>query len=76
MSWTISMTISPVALTWLLEQGATALWGALTAVALGGVLLASLLRRVMPQAAATVTNRSGTSVPPEPETVPANPPSS
>ncbi len=74
MSWTVSMTVSPIALTWLLERGSTALWGALAGVALAGVVLAHLLRRVMPLAAATVTNRPGPPVRPEPEGVAAAPP--
>ena len=54
MSWTVSSTIAPVTLTWLLERGSAPLWGALGAVALLGVALANLLRRVMPLAAMTV----------------------
>ncbi|MBA2533171.1 MAG: MFS transporter [Nocardioidaceae bacterium] len=54
LSWTVSSTIAPLALTWLLQRGSTPLWGALATVALAGVVLSSLLRRAMPLAAATV----------------------
>jgi MFS family permease len=76
MSWTVSMTVAPVALTWLLERGASALWGALAAVALTGVVLAGLLRRVMPQAAETVptSRRTVTPAEPQPAAVPVVPP--
>ncbi len=56
MSWTISMTIAPVALTWLIQQGAVALWGALTVVAIVGAGLSRLLQQVMVQAATRVPN--------------------
>ena len=56
MSWTISMTIAPVALTWLIQQGAAALWGALTVVAIVGAGLSRLLQQVMAQAATRVPN--------------------
>jgi MFS family permease len=65
MSWTASLTVAPVSLTWLLEQGPVALWGALTAVALVGVALSTLLRRVMPLARATVHGTHTSRVPPE-----------
>ncbi len=67
MSWTISMTVAPVALTWLLEQGSAALWGALGAVALAGIALSQLLRSVMPQAATTVPNTRPVLGRPEPQ---------
>ncbi len=54
MSWNVSSTIAPAALTWLLAAGSAAVWGALAAVSLVGVALSSLLRRRMPLAAATV----------------------
>lgn len=66
LSWTIALTTAPVSLTWLLEKGPTALWGALTAVALAGVLLSALLRRAMPLAAAKVTNAPATALPQTP----------
>lgn len=69
LSWTVSLTVAPVALTWLLEQGPNALWGALAAVALGGVALSSRLRRVMPMAATAVTNSGRAAVPPERVTI-------
>lgn len=56
MSWTVSSSVAPISMTWLLEEGPTALWGALTAVALLGVALSVLLRGVLPQAAARVPN--------------------
>lgn len=57
MSWTMSGTIAPLSLTWLLEQGPVALWGALSLVALVGVGLSSRLPRVLSQAATTVPSR-------------------
>lgn len=54
MSWTVSSTVAPVSLTWLLQRGAPWLWGVLTAVALVGVVLSTCLRRAMPLAAARV----------------------
>jgi len=66
LSWTIALTTAPVSLTWLLEKGPTALWGALTAVALAGVLLSALLRRAMPLAATKVTNAPAIALPQTP----------
>jgi MFS family permease len=75
MSWTVSGTVSPVALTWLLEHGAIALWAALFAAAVAGAgLAAGPLRRALPQAATVVPNTRTVPVPPEPATVPATPP--
>jgi MFS family permease len=54
MSWNVSSTVAPAALTWLLDVGAAAVWGALAAVAVAGIGLSALLRRAMPLAAATV----------------------
>lgn len=54
MSWTASMTIAPVTLTWLLEHSAVALWSALAGVALVGVGLSVHLRHVLVQAGTTV----------------------
>lgn len=56
LSWMVSSTVAPLALTWLLDAGSAPLWGALAAVALAGVALSSGLRRAMPLAAATVPN--------------------
>jgi MFS family permease len=67
MSWTVAMSIAPLALTWLLEQGSAALWGGLVATALAGVALAGVMRRSLPLAATKVTNAS---VMPQPEPVP------
>lgn len=64
MSWTVSSTVAPLTLTWLLEQGSSALWGTLAAVALAGVVLSTVLRRAMPLAATAVTNTPRL-VPPE-----------
>lgn len=63
MSWTVAMTISPVALTWLLEQGATALMMALLGVSVLGAALSTLLRRVMPLAAAAVSRNERLAAP-------------
>ena len=57
MSWTVAMTIAPVTLTWLLEQGSTWLWGALVCVSAAGAALTLPLRRVMPEAATVVAAR-------------------
>jgi dipeptide/tripeptide permease len=54
LSWTASVTVAPVALTWLLDTGPTAVWGALAAVSLVGIALSSLLRHTMPLAAETM----------------------
>jgi MFS family permease len=54
MSWNVASTIAPAALTWLLDTGAAAVWGALAAVSVVGIGLSTLLRRTMPLAAATV----------------------
>ena len=51
------MTIAPVTLTWLLEQGSTWLWGALVCVSPAGAALTLPLRRVMPEAATVVAAR-------------------
>lgn len=56
MSWTVSMTIAPVTLTWLLEHGTWALWCALAVVALVGAALSVLLRGVLAQAGTVVPN--------------------
>ncbi len=58
MSWTVSGTVAPVAMTWLLEQGPVVLWGALTVVAMSGAALAVLLRSVLPHAATKVPDTS------------------
>ncbi|MBA3234095.1 MAG: MFS transporter, partial [Propionibacteriales bacterium] len=65
-SWTVSSTVAPVAMTWLLQRGSAPLWGALAAVALLGVVLSNLLRRVMPLAAMTVPATRPTQLPHEP----------
>lgn len=62
MSWTVAMTVSPVAMTWLLDAGSAALWGVLAVVASVGALLARRLGRVMAEAARPVAARR----PPEP----------
>lgn len=54
MSWTVAMTVAPVTLTWLLERGATALWSVMIASSAVGIVLAGVLRRVLPRAATPV----------------------
>jgi MFS family permease len=66
MSWTVSATVSPLALTWLLGEGPTALWLALAAVAVTGALLSRLLGSVMPAAALAVARAEHVAAPPEP----------
>ncbi|MEJ7742108.1 MAG: MFS transporter [Nocardioidaceae bacterium] len=65
MSWTVALTVAPVSLTWLLERGSCALWGALAGVALTGIVLSSHLRRVMPLAATAVPNSRPIPSPPQ-----------
>jgi MFS family permease len=66
MSWTVAMTVAPLTLTWLLEQGSAALWGSLIGVSLLGVVLTGTLRRVLPLAAGVVVNARVVAVEPEP----------
>ncbi|MBA2772978.1 MAG: MFS transporter [Nocardioidaceae bacterium] len=54
MSWTVSSTVAPVTMTWLLQRGSAPLWLGLSVIALLGVALSQLLRRVMPPAAMPV----------------------
>ncbi len=54
MSWTLAMTVAPVLLTWLLDRGAEALWSVMIASSVVGVVLAGVLRRVLPRAATAV----------------------
>ena len=56
LAWNLASTVAPVAFAWLLDRGATPLWIALLALTAVGVAMAALLGRVMPLAAATVTN--------------------
>ncbi len=62
-SWTVSSTIAPVALTWLLQRGSAQLWGALAVVAMVGVVLSMFLRRAMPLAAIVVPTSRGDRAP-------------
>jgi len=72
LSWTLSSTVAPVGLTWLLQLGSAPVWGALAAVALAGVGLSALLGRAMPLAAATVpASRPGRQPPETAAAVPA-----
>lgn len=54
MSWNVAATVAPATLTWLLDVGATAVWGALAAVSVAGIGLSALLRRTMPLAATAI----------------------
>ncbi len=56
LAWNLASTVAPVAFAWLLDRGATPLWIALLALTAVGVALSALLGRVMPLAAARVTN--------------------
>jgi MFS family permease len=56
LAWNLASTVAPVAFAWLLDRGSTPLWVALLALTAVGVALSTLLGRVMPLAAATVTN--------------------
>jgi hypothetical protein len=52
----LASAVAPVAFAWLLDRGATPIWIALLALTAVGVALSTLLGRVMPLAAARVTN--------------------
>lgn len=67
MSWTVTSTVAPLALTWLLQRGAAPLWGSLATVSLLGIVLSQLLRRAMPLAAEAV--RAAPVLPPPQEPV-------
>jgi MFS family permease len=56
LAWNLASTVAPVAFAWLLDRGATPIWIALLALTAVGVALSTLLGRVMPLAAARVTN--------------------
>jgi MFS family permease len=58
LAWNVASTISPVAFAWLLDRGSSPIWLALVTVALLGAALAARLGRVLPEAAARVTNRA------------------
>ncbi len=57
LAWNVASTIAPVAFAWLLARGESPVWLALLGVAALGAALAGLLGRVLPLAAAPVTNR-------------------
>jgi MFS family permease len=56
LAWNLASTVAPVAFAWLLDRGATPLWVVLLGLTAVGVALSALLGRVMPLAAAAVTN--------------------
>lgn len=56
LTWNLASTFAPVAFAWLIDRGPAPIWLAMVGVALGGVLVAVVLGRVMPLAAAPVTN--------------------
>jgi MFS family permease len=56
LAWNLASAVAPVAFAWLLDRGATPIWIALLALTAVGVALSTLLGRVMPLAAARVTN--------------------
>jgi MFS family permease len=58
LAWNLAGTVAPVAFAWLLDRGETALWLAVLAVTLFGAAVSALLGRVMPLAAAPVTNQA------------------
>ncbi len=58
LAWNLAGTVAPVSFAWLLDRGETALWLAVLAVTLFGVGVSALLGRVMPLAAAPVTNEA------------------
>lgn len=58
LAWNISSTIAPVMFAWLLERGPEPLWWVMLGVAAVSALVALRLRRVLPHAAAPVTNRA------------------
>ncbi|WP_210648532.1 MFS transporter [Nocardioides sp. SYSU D00065] len=58
LSWGIGGAVTPVAYTWLLARGETTLWWVLALVALASAAYLQTLPRVLPAAAARVTDRS------------------
>ena len=58
LTWNVAGTVAPVGFAWLLDRGAWPIWTVLAGVALVGALVALRLGRVLPLAAARVTNRS------------------
>ena len=58
LSWGIGGAVTPVAYTWLLARGETTLWWVLALVALASAAYLQSLPRVLPAAAARVTDRS------------------
>jgi MFS family permease len=58
LAWNLAGTVSPVAFAWLLDSGESTLWIALLGLTAVGVALSVLLGRVLPLAAAPVTNQA------------------
>ena len=58
LAWNLSGTVAPVAFAWLLDRGERPLWLALLALTAVGVTVSALLARVLPLAAAPVTNEA------------------
>jgi MFS family permease len=56
LAWNSASTVAPVTFAWLLDLGATPLWLALLVLAFAGLAVSVLLGRVLPLAAAPVTN--------------------
>ncbi|AKT52470.1 hypothetical protein ADJ73_00295 [Arsenicicoccus sp. oral taxon 190] len=56
LSWNLASIVGPVGFAWLLARGPAPVWVVLTVVSLAGVAMAPLLARVLPVAAARVTN--------------------
>jgi MFS family permease len=63
LAWNLAGTVAPVAFAWLLDRGETTLWFALLALTAVGVAVSTLLGRVMPLAAAPVTNEAAVDEP-------------
>ncbi len=58
LAWNVSSTIAPVLFAWLLERGPEPLWLVMLGVAALGAAVAQWLGRMLPEAAAAVTNRA------------------
>jgi len=58
LAWNVAGTVAPVTFAWLLDRGPTPLWLALLGLAVVGGAISAVLGRVMPLAAAPVTNKA------------------
>jgi MFS family permease len=58
LAWNLASTVTPVGFAWLLARGAVPIWLVLTGIAIVGIVVSAWLGRVMPLAAAPVTNRA------------------